>query len=149
MEIYILVENMSVTNLNIFPLIMSLVPYRNNALKMRQMNLADRKLSKTKNVVQMSSNHKKQKQKHNDDFDSFQWTYDHEMIGVNVAKYFGNRWHRKLFAGVVEKFGLPSLRGGLDYVYHIVFEDGDEEDWDESELRFGAALHAGYHATSI
>ena len=60
-------------------------------------------------------------------------------MGTQVAAYFkdnssnkkGERW--KLFCGRVTKYGPPSSDGDPP-LYHIVWEDGDEEDYTDREL---------------
>jgi hypothetical protein len=60
-------------------------------------------------------------------------------VGTQVAAYFkdnssnkkADRW--KLFCGRVTKYGPPSSDGDPP-LYHIVWEDGDEEDYTDREL---------------
>jgi hypothetical protein len=59
-------------------------------------------------------------------------------VGTQVAAYFrdssnkkAERW--KLFCGRVTKYGPPSSDGDPP-LYHIVWEDGDEEDYTDKEL---------------
>ena len=85
-----------------------------------------------------------------------EWTETHESVGTDVAKYFpcdaltdgavivgqtstkkAPKYH-KLYRGVVTKFA-PCQAAGYQF-YHIVFSDGDEEDWLPKELKEGVRL---------
>ncbi len=69
------------------------------------------------------------------------WSTDHKAIGIKVAKHFGPECRENLHRGVVTKFAKPSVPTGNDHMYHILFEDLDEEDWDEAEFRYCSAHH--------
>eukprot|EP01039_Chlorochromonas_danica_P002661 gene2661-2906_t len=74
-----------------------------------------------------------------------EWTTDHPSVGTNVAFYFsvvkGKRNVQSLFEGKVTKYAPPSAPEEKDQLYHIVWEDGDEEDYDERQLQKGRALY--------
>jgi hypothetical protein len=69
------------------------------------------------------------------------WLTNHKAVGIKVAKYFGPICRENLYCGVVTKFAPPSVSTGKDHMYHILFEDSDEEDWDEAEFRYCSAYH--------
>jgi hypothetical protein len=77
-----------------------------------------------------------------DDQNEIPWTTDHESIGQAVAGYFppeGKR--RKLFKGEVNKYAPPSAEGLQDHLYHVVWEDGDENDLEEEGFQEAIRLY--------
>jgi hypothetical protein len=52
---------------------------------------------------------------------------------------------KKLFDGVVARYGPPSSNAAKDQVYHIVFEDGDEQGMSEREFRRARRLYDENH----
>ena len=72
------------------------------------------------------------------------WVTDHESVGTRVAAYFpstsGTR--KKLFTGIVVRYCPPTSTEEGDQLYHVIWEDLDEQDYDESELVSGKALYA-------
>jgi hypothetical protein len=78
-------------------------------------------------------------------------TSDHASLGRKVASYFqaGRRGQRKLFFGEITKFAPPSINfdeGGNeknDQLYHVSWEDGDEEDYDQQQYEEGLSLYEG------
>lgn len=68
------------------------------------------------------------------------WVVDHPLVGSTVAAYFVVDKTRTLFKGHVAKFSPATAQGANDQLYHIVWEDGDEEDYDERELQAGMTL---------
>lgn len=92
------------------------------------------------------SSGKKEKKKSAIESDPVEWTVDHPSIGTNVAFYFitgkGKRIVQSLFMGKVTKYAPPSTPEAKDQLYHIYWEDGDEEDYDESQLKKGRALYS-------
>lgn len=68
------------------------------------------------------------------------WTEEHSMVGRKVAAYFSMP-DRRLFQGTVAKYSPPSAEEEGDQLYHIIWEDGDEEDYDETQLQGGLALY--------
>jgi hypothetical protein len=77
--------------------------------------------------------------------DSLKWTTEHPSIGYDVAQYFhidGNTKNpQKLFRGKVVKY-LPKTRQCKnDQLYQILWEDGDECQYDYPELCRGGQLY--------
>lgn len=57
------------------------------------------------------------------------------FLGKRVARYFGGEDDKKLFFGTVNEF-VPAgnVVDGVD-LWSVIYDDGDSEDWDRSELR--------------
>lgn len=81
------------------------------------------------------------------------WVTAHPSIGINVAASFpvasggrggGGHTTHKVFKGVVLKYAPPTSETESDQLYHVVWEDGDEQDYDEEDLQKGIQL---YHET--
>ena len=70
------------------------------------------------------------------------WVTEHSSLGTQVAAHFptGIGKSTKIFTGVVARYCPPSAEGEEDQLYHIVWEDGDEQDYDETELAAGIKL---------
>jgi hypothetical protein len=71
-----------------------------------------------------------------------------KYIGQRVAKYFEmpssenvNKTEILLYRGTVDKITDPS-----NVLWHVQYDDGDEEDYDFREIRDGILLHAKYLA---
>lgn len=78
------------------------------------------------------------------DSDKIRWTETHESIGTNVAaRFFPTQSQKRgrIYFGVVKQFAPESSSGKKDQLYHIVWQDGDEQDYDEEELAAGKALY--------
>ena len=58
------------------------------------------------------------------------WLLKSVFIGIEVCAYFNN----KLFDGVVTMYIPESKPGKKDQLYHILWEDYDEEDYDEQQF---------------
>jgi hypothetical protein len=144
-----------------------------SAVKKPKQEKKDLPRVKIPNKANKSSRKKKERQEsktrqadgHEDDEDSeeeaedgqsesstIDWiTCDHPSIGAKVAGYFqaGTKGQRKLFFGEVTKFAPPSFNlaeGGKannDQFYHVCWEDGDEEDYDQQQYEEGLSLFAG------
>jgi hypothetical protein len=71
--------------------------------------------------------------------ENIEWTEVHEKVGVTVAKYFYVDNVKTLFYGEVTKYAAPSKKGRKNQLYHVVFTDNDEEDWNERQLSCGEA----------
>jgi hypothetical protein len=67
--------------------------------------------------------------------DNEDWTKDHSSIGVKVASYFPVGKGRKLFSGIITRYAPETKTGASDQLYHIVWDDGDEEDYSEDEYQ--------------
>lgn len=89
-----------------------------------------------------------QKDNDEDDAGNDSWTTDHHSIGTQVANYFSLPGGRKLFRGEVVKYAPPSRPRARDQLYHIRWEDGDEEDYDESQLQSAVGLFARHFAAA-
>ena len=78
-----------------------------------------------------------------DDEDVIIWTDRHDSVGTKVANYFDDATtgKRKLFAGWINRYAPPSKRTAKDQLYHVVYEDGDEADLDETEFRHSKLLY--------
>lgn len=66
---------------------------------------------------------------------NMKWVSEHDSIGAKVAAYFDSNGKEKLFRGEVVKYCYPSTEFANDQLYHIQWEDGDEEDYDEQQLQ--------------
>jgi hypothetical protein len=83
------------------------------------------------------------------------WTTRHHSVGTQVAAYFpvpvggrhtqGVQMEQKIFTGVVKKYGTPLSPEDVP-LYHVVFEDGDEQDFNEAELKLGVELFNAHQA---
>eukprot|EP01040_Poterioochromonas_malhamensis_P007699 gene7699-8314_t len=76
------------------------------------------------------------------------WTVKHSTIGSKVADYFyipgiipGAPGAQKLFVGKVVKYCPPSSSRLKDQLYHILWEDGDEQDMDECDFSKAKKLY--------
>jgi hypothetical protein len=58
------------------------------------------------------------------------------FIGQRVAKYFGE----EVYFGTVKKFSPPATKKDGD-LWHIVYDDDDQEDFDYKELKKAVALY--------
>lgn len=72
-----------------------------------------------------------------------QWITDHITVKneTRVAAMFvtgvGQKRKIKPFLGTVTKYAPESKHGEKDQLYHITWDDGDEEDYDENQLILG------------
>ncbi len=74
--------------------------------------------------------------------DDVEWISDHPAVGLKVSAYFAlSGKKRKLFVGTVQKYAPPSANDKEDQLYHVVWEDGDEQDYDEAEYQEARALY--------
>jgi len=82
------------------------------------------------------------------DDEIFSWTLDHPSIGQRVGASFQDehdqRKRNKIFFGKVVKFAKESKAGVNDQLYHIEWEDGDEQDYDEDELATAIKCYTKY-----
>ena len=69
------------------------------------------------------------------------WSKKHFSIGTKVANFFetgkGKKGTIKKYYGTVTKYASESCLGAKDELYHIVWDDGDEEDYDLKDLKSG------------
>eukprot|EP01035_Chromulina_nebulosa_P027332 gene27332-35928_t len=70
------------------------------------------------------------------------WITEHESVGTRVAANFPSGTRKKLFTGIVVRYCPATSEEEGDQLYHIIWEDWDEQDYDESELVTGKALYA-------
>jgi hypothetical protein len=68
------------------------------------------------------------------------WTENHDSVGTQVAAVFKTGKRARIFSGKVVKFAPESKPGKNDQLYHIEWEDGDEEDYDDGQLIIGQDL---------
>eukprot|EP01040_Poterioochromonas_malhamensis_P001781 gene1781-1900_t len=79
--------------------------------------------------------------------ESIKWITDHFSIGTRVAAFFSlpteeGGFENQLYFGTVIRYAAPSKPDKKgDQLYHIQWEDGDEQDYDESELQKGILLY--------
>ncbi len=79
--------------------------------------------------------------------ESIKWITDHFSIGTRVAAFFSlpteeGGFENQLYFGTVVRYAAPSKPDKQgDQLYHIQWEDGDEQDYDESELQKGILLY--------
>ena len=96
--------------------------------------------SNEKEKVKSKSSEEKVKIEKND---KINWTKNHFSIGTEVANFFyrkngnGNTSALKPFYGTVTKYLKESSIGANDELYHILWADGDEEDYDQKDLKTG------------
>jgi hypothetical protein len=57
-------------------------------------------------------------------------------IGLRVAKYFGS----EVFFGTIKNFISPTMKNDVD-LWHVVYDDDDQEDFDHKDLRKAIALY--------
>ena len=69
------------------------------------------------------------------------WSKKHVSVGTKVANFFetgkGKKGTVKKYYGKVTKHAGESSLGAKDELYHIVWDDGDEEDYDLKDLKSG------------
>jgi hypothetical protein len=90
-----------------------------------------------------------------------QWVTNHPSINMKVAAYFTfdappslpssspsssrSRSKRttieKLFTGYISRYALPTSSSKQDQLYHVIWEDEDEEDYDEAQYQKGRNLY--------
>lgn len=70
------------------------------------------------------------------------WLSNHKSIGTKVAAFFpcSHSVRNLLYVGKVNLYGPPSSPCAQDQLYHIVWEDGDEQDFDQIEFEAGSKL---------
>lgn len=78
------------------------------------------------------------------------WTTRHANVGMRVAAYFPVPVHNTragqadvdhvLFCGTGTKFGRAQSEDDVN-LYHVEFDDGDEQDFSEHELQMGIELY--------
>jgi hypothetical protein len=85
----------------------------------------------------------------NGDEEEVQWITEHESIGMNVMALFSVKKNlkRKKFQGKVTRFLPESRRGAKDELYHIVWEDNDECDYNTQEFKAGRKMYASTFPT--
>jgi hypothetical protein len=90
------------------------------------------------------------------DEEPIEWTTNHPKIGARVAAHFDvddvddsgsaskkggkRRKVKKVFCGTVKKYAPESAPGENDELFHIQWDDGDEEDYDVNDLKRGEEL---------
>lgn len=72
-------------------------------------------------------------------------TTEHQSIGVRIGALFAKEGVKPetmcLYLGTVQKF-LPDTKPNKgDHLYHILFDDNDEEDYDEDQYQTGIDYH--------
>jgi hypothetical protein len=75
------------------------------------------------------------------------WTVQHESVGKKVAAYFLVPNGEHVFRGAVTKYLPPSNSRLHDQLYHIVWEDGDEEDYGEEQFQRGLGTYISQFET--
>jgi predicted NAD-dependent protein-ADP-ribosyltransferase YbiA (DUF1768 family) len=81
-----------------------------------------------------------------DDADDPVWTVHHDSVGKRVAQHFavpaqkGQKPVMQVFGGTVAVYAPPSAPRENDQLYHIVWDDGDEQDFDEADLKRALSL---------
>ena len=68
------------------------------------------------------------------------WTTEHSSVGTIVSGIFQSSNGRKIFHGTVVKYSECTDKRLKDELYHILWQDGDEQDWDRTELKNGMEL---------
>lgn len=85
--------------------------------------------------------HTKKEQQFQEAEDTTGWKKHHSSVGTEVAAYFPpvaeKGVNRKLFVGTVVKYLPPTDKDKDDQLYHVLWEDGDEQDYDEKDLQKG------------
>jgi hypothetical protein len=99
---------------------------------------------KEKSTPSSSSSASKKKQKQpepepEEEEEGDDWTTDHPAVGGRVASYFPvpgkKKGKKQLFAGEITRYGPETKQGANDQLYHVIWEDGDEEDYEEKEYQ--------------
>ena len=84
-----------------------------------------------------------EQEEENEEINEEEWLFEHPSIGTKVAGIFqkASRKSRSktstVFYGEVTKFLSESGENERDELYHILWEDGDEEDYDTCDLTEG------------
>ena len=84
-----------------------------------------------------------EEEEENEEINEEEWLFEHPSIGTKVAGIFqkASRKSRNktstVFYGEVTKFLSESGENERDELYHILWEDGDEEDYDTCDLTEG------------
>lgn len=83
--------------------------------------------------------------KTNNSYEGISWTDTHSSIGSSVAAFFAhldenNTPIKKIYFGEITKYAVESMEGANDQLYHVSWEDGDEQDFDENEYRTAVEL---------
>ena len=75
------------------------------------------------------------------------WTMHHHSVGKRVAQHFvapgsgrAGKQSFEVYGGTVAVYAPPSAPRAKDQLYHIVWDDADEQDFDEGEFQHGLAL---------
>ena len=77
-----------------------------------------------------------------EDEDEDEWLLDgHEFVGQRVARIFGGRGKHaeRVVFGRISKWAPADEEAGDEALFHLVHDDGDEEDLDEDEAVEGIA----------
>jgi hypothetical protein len=86
------------------------------------------------------------------DCTDIEWTTDHPSVGTKVAAQFATRPKQRkggeyqVYRGEVVRYAPPLSPGEDDELWHIVWADSDEEDYDAAQLAAGVLLHASLEA---
>ena len=86
-------------------------------------------------------------------YDENGWTLCHSTVGTRVAGKFIIQKQKKgmlddeqIYFGSVVKFAPETSKGKHDELYHIMWDDGDEQDYDIDELNTGVKLYNEYES---
>ena len=74
------------------------------------------------------------------------WTDVHRSCGTNVASFFNIREPSgstisQLFKGKIQSYCPPSSKSAADQMYHVLWDDGDEQDFGENEFQDAIKLY--------
>lgn len=84
--------------------------------------------------------------------DDEEWSTEHESVGMNVMALFypdkRNKMKRKKFQGQVTRYLPESRPGAKDELYHILWEDNDECDYDRKQFKDGRKMYMDTYPAS-
>lgn len=110
---------------------------KTDAIKKRKIEL-DAAKEKEGSIAKVVSTPAKEKQGHKRPRSTPKKTDHSKYVGLRIAKYFDNPTpnspeNQSIFFGTVDKYYLDSDEGEM--VYHVRYDDSDEEEFNYEELR--------------
>ena len=97
-------------------------------------------VDKTKIKLESCKKQKVEEEKNKNAAAKTVWTTEHSSVGTIVSGIFQSTNGRKIFHGTVVKYSECTDKRLKDELYHILWQDGDEQDWDRIELKNGMEL---------
>lgn len=103
---------------------------------------SDFSAAKKKLTASSSKRNTKAEEEEEQEVDTDEWTTEHESVGTKVAAVFKVRGKSKIYQGEVVRYCPPTAAGKKDQLYHVRWEDSDEEDYEIPQLTAGKKLYA-------